>query len=144
MLIGEYTHNLDTKKRFAIPSKFRKELGDKVVITRGLDSCLFLFSMTEWNLLAEKLGKLPLGQQDTRGFVRLLLSGASEVELDQLGRVLVPDYLKEFADLKKRVIVAGLFNRLEIWDEEKWKTYKGNLERNTDRIAEKLGEIGAI
>lgn len=144
MLIGEYTHNIDAKKRFAIPSKFRRELGDKVVITRGLDSCLFLFPIAEWNLLAEKLGKLPLGQQDTRGFVRLLLSGASEVELDQLGRVLIPEYLKDYADLKKKVVVAGLFNRLEIWDDEKWKAYKGNLERNTDRIAEKLGEIGAI
>src|SRR6185369_10623703 len=138
MLIGEFTHNIDAKKRFAIPSKFRRELGEKVVITRGLDSCLFLFPLPEWNALAEKLGKLPLGQQDTRGFVRLLLSGASEVDLDQLGRVLIPDYLKEYADLKKRVVVAGLFNRLEIWDDEKWKMYKSNLEKNTDRIAEKL------
>lgn len=144
MLIGEYVHNIDTKKRFAIPSKFRKELGDRVVITRGLDSCLFLFQIDAWNILADKISKLPLGQQDTRGFQRLLLSGASEVELDQLGRVLVPDSLKNYADLKKRVVVAGVFNRLEIWDDEKWKTYKGNLERNTDRIAEKLGEIGAI
>ena len=144
MLIGEYTHNIDSKKRFAIPSKFRKELGDKVVITRGLDSCLFLFSMTEWTALAEKLGKLSIGQEDTRGFVRLLLSGASEVEIDQLCRILVPDYLKQYSGLKKKIIVAGLFNRLEIWDEEKWQTYKNNLEKNTDRIAEKLGEIGAI
>lgn len=144
MLIGEYTHNIDAKKRFAIPSKFRRELGDKVVITRGLDSCLFLFPIDAWNILADKVSKLPLGQQDTRGFQRLLLSGASEVELDQLGRILVPDPLKDYADLKKKVVVAGVFNRLEIWDDEKWRTYKANLEKNTDRIAEKLGEIGAI
>ena len=144
MLIGEYKHNLDPKKRFAVPSKFRRELGNKVVITRGLDSCLFLFSVSEWNILAEKLSKLPIGKQDTRGFVRLLLSGASEVDLDQLGRVLVPDYLKNYAGLKKKIVVAGLFNRLEIWDEENWQNYKSNVEKNTERVAEKLGEIGAI
>src|SRR3990167_7791863 len=134
MLIGEYKHNLDPKKRFAVPSKFRRELGNKVVITRGLDSCLFLFSVSEWNILAEKLSKLPIGKQDTRGFVRLLLSGASEVDLDQLGRVLVPDYLKNYAGLKKKIVVAGLFNRLEIWDEENWQNYKSNVEKNTERV----------
>ena len=135
---------MDPKKRFAVPSKFRRELGNKVVITRGLDSCLFLFSVSEWKILAEKLSKLPIGKQDTRGFVRLLLSGASEVDLDQLGRVLVPDYLKNYAGLKKKIVVAGLFNRLEIWDEENWQNYKSNVEKNTERVAEKLGEIGAI
>lgn len=144
MLIGEYVHNLDPKKRFAVPSKFRRELGERVVITRGLDNCLFMFPLNEWQIMAEKLSKLSIGQQDSRGFVRLLLSGATEVDFDQLGRILVPDYLKDYAALKKRVVVAGVFNRLEIWDEETWKTYKSNLEKNTDRIAEKLGEIGAI
>lgn len=144
MLIGEYTHNLDPKKRFAIPSKFRRELGEKIVVTKGLDNCLFVFPLNEWQIMAEKLGKLSIGQQDSRGFVRLLLSGASEVEFDQLGRILVPDYLKEYAGLQKKIVIAGLFNRLEIWDEAAWKTYKSNLEKNTDRIAEKLGEIGAI
>lgn len=144
MLIGEYKHTIDPKKRLSVPAKFRKELGPKAVLTRGLDSCLFLFSISEWEQLAEKLGKLPIGQQDTRGFVRLLLSGASEVEMDQLGRILVPDYLRDFASLKKSVILAGLFNRLEIWDEEQWKNYKANMEKNSDRIAEKLGELGVI
>lgn len=115
-----------------------------MVITRGLDNCLFVFPLNEWQVMAEKLSKLSIGQQDSRGFVRLLLSGATEVDFDQLGRILVPDYLKDYASLKKRVVVAGLFNRLEVWDEETWKTYKSNLEKNTDRIAEKLGEIGAI
>ena len=144
MLIGEYKHTLDPKKRLSIPVKLRKEIGDRAVLTRGLDSCLFLFPMKEWEQLAEKLGKLPFGQQDTRGFVRLLLSGASEVELDQLGRILIPDFLKDYAALKKTVIVAGLFNRLEIWDEEHWTAYKNNLEKNGNRIAEKLGELGVI
>ena len=144
MLIGEYTHTIDPKRRLAIPSKLRREIGEKAVLTRGLDNCLFLFSMKEWEQLAEKLGKLPFGQQDTRGFVRLLLSGAVEVENDQLGRILIPDYLKDYAQLKKRVIIAGLFNRLEIWDEERWQSYKNNLEKESDRIAEKLGELGVI
>jgi len=144
MLVGEHKHVIDNKKRLSIPAKFRKEIGDKAVITRGLDNCLFLFPMKEWEVLADKLGKLPLGQQDTRGFVRLLLAGASEVETDQLGRILVPDYLKNYAGLNKSVVITGLFSRLEIWDEEKWQVYKSNLEKNGDRIAEKLGELGVI
>ncbi|MFH1769351.1 MAG: division/cell wall cluster transcriptional repressor MraZ [Parcubacteria group bacterium] len=144
MLIGEYKHNIDNKKRLSVPSKLRKDTGDKVVITRGLDNCLFLFPMKEWEQLAEKLSKLPMGQQDTRAFVRLLLSGASEVELDQLGRVLIPDYLKGYAKLDKKVVIAGLFNRLEIWDEKTWEGYKGNMEKQNDRIAERLGELGVI
>lgn len=144
MLIGEYTHTIDPKKRLAIPSKLRREIGERTVLTRGLDNCLFLFSMDEWQQLAEKLGKLPFGQQDTRGFVRLLLSGAVEVETDQLGRILIPDYLKNYAQLGKKVVIAGLFNRLEIWDSERWQSYKNNLEKQSDRIAEKLGELGVI
>lgn len=144
MLIGEYKHALDPKKRLSIPVKLRKEIGDRAVLTRGLDNCLFLFPMKEWEQLAEKLGKLPFGQQDTRSFVRLLLSGASEVEIDQLGRILVPDFLKNYAALKKTVIIAGLFNRLEIWDDSRWNDYKNDIEKNSDRIAEKLGELGVI
>ena len=144
MLIGEYLHTIDPKKRLSIPAKFRKELGTKAVLTRGLDGCLFLFPVNEWEQLAEKLGKLPFGQQDSRGFVRLLLAGASEVEFDQLGRVLIPDFLKDYAALKKDAIIAGLFNKLEVWDETRWVNYKNNLEKNSDRIAEKLGELGVI
>ena len=114
------------------------------MLTRGLDNSLFLFTLKEWEQLAEKLSKMPFGQQDSRGFVRLLLSGASEVEFDQLGRILVPDFLRDYAFLKKTVVITGLFNRLEIWDEERWRTYKGNLEKNSDRIAEKLVELGVI
>ena len=144
MLVGEHTHTIDPKKRLSIPAKMRKEIGDRAVLTKGLDNCLSLFPMKEWEQLAERLGKLPLGQQDSRGFMRLLLGGAAEVELDQLGRILVPDFLRDYAGLKKTVIVTGLVSRLEIWDEDKWTAYKTNLEKNSDRIAEKLGEWGVI
>lgn len=144
MLIGEYTHTIDSKKRVAIPSKLRREIGERAVLTRGLDNCLFLFSLKEWEALAEKLGKLPFGQKDTRGFVRLLLSGAVEVVADQLGRILIPDYLKSYALLGRKVVIAGLFNRLEIWDAGRWKIYKENIEKQSDQIAEKLGELRVI
>lgn len=142
MFIGEYQHTLDTKKRLAIPAKLRKELGDRAIITRGLNNCLFVYSMRQWEKLTEKLSQLPMGQGDTRSFLRLLFSGAAEVELDQLGRVLVPDYLKTYAGLGTRVVVVGVFDRLEVWDEDRWNNYKIEVEKNTDMIAEKLGELG--
>ncbi len=144
MFIGEYTHNIDNKKRLAIPSKFRKELGEKAILTRGLDNCLFLYPLQEWQKFSEKLGGLSMGQASTRNFARLLTSGAVEVELDNLGRVLIPDYLKNYAGLKKKIIVAGVLNRLEIWAQENWAEYKKEIEKNTDAIAEKLGELGLI
>src|SRR3989338_5833840 len=142
MFIGEYNHILDPKKRLAIPSRFRKELGEKVILTRGLNNSLSLYPQEKWQKLTEKLGQLPVGQADTRSFLRLLFSGAVEVELDQLGRILVPDYLKTYAGLGTRVVVAGVFDRLEVWDEDKWNNYKQEVEKNTDMIAEKLGELG--
>ena len=144
MLIGEYKHNLDPKKRLSIPSKFRKELGETAVITRGLDNCLFVFPLQSWKPFAEMLGGLSMAKQDTRSFSRLFLSGAVEVEFDSLGRILIPDVLKKYALLDRSVVIAGLFNRLEIWDEKHWNTYRANLEKNSDRIAEKLGELGII
>lgn len=142
MLIGEYTHIIDDKKRLAIPAKIRKELGAKAVITRGLDNCLFIYPSKEWQKLVEKLSNLPIGQRDTRGFGRLMLAGASEVDLDTLGRVLIPDYLKEYAQLKKNVVIAGVYNRLEIWDETKWNAFKSQSEKEVDNIAERLGNLG--
>ncbi|PIR41767.1 MAG: division/cell wall cluster transcriptional repressor MraZ [Candidatus Yanofskybacteria bacterium CG10_big_fil_rev_8_21_14_0_10_37_15] len=144
MLIGEYKHNLDSKKRLAIPSRFRKELGESVVLTKGLDGCLFIFPLKNWSPFAEMLGGLSIGKQDTRSFARLFLSGAVEAEFDSLGRILIPDNLKKFSDLNKTVIVAGLFNRLEIWNEKKWNDHKQDLEKNSEKIAEKLGELGLI
>lgn len=142
MLIGEYRHNLDPKKRVAIPAKFRKEIGDKVIITRGQDQCLFVYTMQEWEKVAEKLSGLPTGPADTRNFVRLFLSGATDVEIDALGRVLIPDNLKQFAGLKEKVVIVGVYRRLEIWNEENWENYKQRIEKQTDMLAEKLGELG--
>lgn len=142
MFIGEYRHILDAKKRLAIPARMRKELGERAVLTRGLDMCLFLYPMTGWQKVLEKLAQLPVGRGDTRSFTRLMLAGAQETELDNLGRILVPDYLKQYAILKKQVVITGVYDRIEIWDEERWVTYKSSAERNTDAIAEKLGELG--
>ena len=142
MLLGEYKHNLDAKGRMAIPAKFRSRLNSGAIITRGLDKCLFAFDVKEWEILAQKLIALPLAQANSRAFVRLMLAGASDAALDNQGRILIPDYLREYADLKKQVIVAGLYNRIEIWDSEIWQQYKKKTESASDEIAEKLGELG--
>jgi len=142
MFIGEYTYSIDEKKRLAIPTKFRQVLGKKAVITRGLDNCLFLYPIKEWEKLAEKLSKLPLSQADARGFARLMLIGAMDVNLDNLGRVLIPDYLKKYASFKKKVVIAGVYNRIEIWDEKRWEEYKTKTETGIGDIAERLGELG--
>ena len=143
MLIGEFSHILDSKKRLSLPAKFRRELGKKAVITRGLDACLFVYPIKEWERVAENLANLPTGQASTRNFVRIFLSGAAEVDFDALGRILIPDYLKEYAGLKEKVVIAGVYRRLEIWDGERWENYKTEIEKQTDMLAEKLGEIGA-
>ncbi len=142
MFIGEYTYSIDEKKRLAIPPKFRQVLGKKAVITRGLDQCLFLYPDKEWGNLAKKLAQLPLSQADARGFARLMLTGAMEVDFDNLGRVLIPDYLKQYALLKKKVVIAGVYNRIEIWDEVKWQGYKKKTETAVGDIAERLKELG--
>ena len=144
MLIGEYRHTLDPKKRLSLPSKWRKELGSELVITRGLDNCLFVYPLKEWEKITEKIGELPLGQADTRSFNRFFLSGATEVEVDSVGRILVPDFLKEFGKLESSVVLAGIYNRIEIWDEKRWETYKSSIEQQADALAEKLGEIGVL
>ncbi len=144
MLIGEYKHTLDDKKRVAVPVRFRKELGKKIVITHGLDQCLWIYTVSEWNKVAEKLASLSFGQADTRGFNRFMLSGAIEVDVDSLGRILVPDFLKEYAHLKERVVLAGVHSRVEIWDEDRWSVYKKKIAGQADALAEKLGEIGVI
>jgi len=144
MLIGEYKHTLDPKKRLSIPSKWRKDLGNALVVTRGLDNCLFVYPQREWGKITEKIGQLPLGQADTRSFNRFFLSGAVEVEVDSVGRILVPDFLKEFAGLDTKVVLAGIHDRVEIWDENRWQEYKTQIEAQADALAEKLGEIGVL
>jgi MraZ protein len=144
MLIGEFRHTLDAKKRLAIPAKWRKEVGRKVIITYGLDHCLSVYPLKEWGRVLEKLGALPLGQADTRSFNRFMLAGAVETEVDGAGRILIPDFLKDFAGLEVKVVWAGVHGRLEIWDENHWQEYKARVEKQADALAEKLGEIGAF
>lgn len=142
MLLGEFTHNLDQKGRMAIPAKFRETLAGGAIITRGLDSCLFVFATSEWQKLVEKINALPLAQANSRAFTRLMLAGASDVDIDKQGRILVPDYLRKFAGLNKEVVVAGLYTRVEIWDKGCWEEYKRKTECASEEIAEKLGELG--
>ncbi len=142
MFIGEYNYSIDEKKRLAVPVKFRSLLGKKAVITKGLDQCLFIFSTKEWKTLSEKISKLPLTQSDARGFTRLMLGGAMEVSIDSMGRILIPDYLKKYAGLKKKVSLIGVLNRIEIWGEESWDKYKEKTEKEGDNIAERLKELG--
>ena len=142
MFIGEYTYSIDEKKRLAIPSKFRKSLSKEAVITRGIDNCLVIYPLNEWEKVARKLESLPSGQGDARGFARIMLSGAASAELDKMGRILIPDYLKKYADLKKNVSVIGLSNRIEIWDEEKWQGYRKKTEMAVGDMAERLKELG--
>jgi len=144
MLIGEHKHTLDPKKRLSMSSKWRKELGKKLVITRGLDNCLFVYPLKQWQVITDKIGQLPLGQSDTRSFNRFFLSGAVEVEVDSVGRILVPDFLKDFAKLDSKVVLAGIHDRVEIWDETKWEEYKRHIEGQADQLAEKLGDIGVL
>ena len=142
MFIGEYKHSIDQKGRMAVPAKFRRDLGAGAIVTRGLDRCLFVFSKSEWDTLAKKLIALPLAQANSRAFIRLMLSGAAEAEIDQQGRILIPDYLREYADLEKQVVVTGLYNRVEIWNTKSWTDYKTKTESASEEIAEKMGELG--
>lgn len=142
MFIGEYIYSIDEKKRLAIPAKFRMALGKKAILTRGIDNCLVLYPIKEWQILAKKLQGLPSSRTEARGFVRIMLSGAVDVVFDKLGRILIPDYLKSYASLKKNVAILGLSNRIELWDEEKWLEYKKKTETSTGEIAEKLKELG--
>lgn len=144
MFIGEYEHSLDEKKRISLPKSFRKDLGQKVVMTRGLDNCLFVYSRANWEKVAAKLQGLSFAQADTRGFNRFILSGAAEVEVDSAGRILIPEHQKEFAGLKKNVVFAGVSDRVEVWDASRWNTYKARIEKQAERMAETLGQIGAL
>lgn len=142
MFIGEYQHNLDNKGRIQVPAKLRVQLGKGAVVTRGLDSCLFLYPKAAWRSLASKLSKLPISKASARAFGRLMLAGAMAVDIDKQGRMLIPDYLRRYAGLKKMVIVAGLYSRLEIWDKVLWEKYKKGTEKAGSVIAEELSDIG--
>ena len=142
MFIGEYHHNIDEKGRLAVPSKFRQDLAQGAVVTRGLDSSLFLLPWEEWGKFTDKLSNLPLGQANSRAFTRLMLAGAMEVKLDKQGRFVIPEYLRKYAGIGKTVVVVGVNNRIELWDKEVRAKYTAQTEEDASNIAEQLGEFG--
>ncbi len=142
MFIGEFKHNVDPKGRLAVPAKFREDLTRGAVVTRGLDGCLFIYTYDEWQQQADKLKKLPLTQADARAFVRLMFAGAAEVEIDKQGRINIPAYLLEYAHITKETVVAGLYNRIEIWSQTEWEKYTAKAESESNVIAEHLASLG--
>lgn len=141
MFIGEYNHTIDDKGRLAIPAKFRALLRSGAVMTKGLDNCLVVYPKKEWEVLANKIAALPFNKTNDRNIARFILAGAADADFDNQGRVSLPDYLRDFAGLSKKAVIAGLYNRLEIWNEAAWKRYKLNTEKQSKQIAEALGEI---
>ena len=144
MFIGEYRHTFDAKNRISLPAKFRKELGASVVVTRGLDHCLFIYPKASWKKEAARISTHSTGNAAGRGFARFTLAGATEADVDSTGRILIPDYLKSFASLSVKSVITGVSDRVEIWDEKAWETYTKSIERNADEFAEKLGNQGAL
>ena len=142
MLIGQYEHTIDIKKRLALPAKFRGELGDKVIITKGVETCLIVYTEKEFIKMSEKLSNLTFSQPEARSFTRTMLASAMEVNLDKLGRILVPDYLKKYAGLSKNVVICGLSNRLEIWDSKNWNEWTEEAEKGVSDVVSKLGGLG--
>ena len=142
MFIGEYKHSVDKKGRMAVPSKHRAKLKKGAVVTKGLDNCLVLYPQAEWKELAEKLAALPITESNTRAFSRLMLAGAIEVEFDKQGRILLPEYLREYCSMDKKAVIVGLYNRIEIWAESKWEDYRKRTEAASNEIAEQLTELG--
>ena len=142
MFMGEYNHTIDTKGRLIIPSKFREQLGEEFIVTKGLDGCLFVFPQDEWQAFEEKLRTLPLTQKGARQFTRFFVAGAASCELDKQGRILVPATLREFAGLEKDVVLTGNINRIEIWSKEKWN--ENNNYDDMDAIAENMAEMGIV
>ena len=142
MLIGEYEHSLDVKGRLILPAKIREDMGDKFIVTKGLDGCLFGFSQNEWTNFEEKLKTLPLTNKNARDFVRFFLSGATECEIDKQGRFLITSNLREYATLEKDTVIIGVGTRIEIWDKEKWKSYNSDENISADEIAENMTMLG--
>lgn len=142
MFIGEYSHSIDAKGRMAIPVKMRGKLSDGAIVTKGLDNCLFIYPKNEWEKLAEKLANLPISDMKARAFARNFLAGAMELEFDKQGRVLLPSYLRQYASLGADAVVAGLYNRIEIWNEKAWKEYKAKTESSESEINEHLSQLG--
>jgi len=142
LFYGEYQHSVDAKGRVIVPSKFRDGLGEKFIVTKGLDNCLFAYSAEEWGNLETKLKSLPFTDKDVRAFVRFFFAGATECEVDKQGRILLPQNLREYAGLDKDIYVIGVSTRVEIWDKAKWESYSGDENMSADNIAEKMAMLG--
>jgi len=142
VLIGEFEHSLDIKGRLILPSKIREDLGEKFILTKGLDGCLFGFSKTEWANFEEKLKTLPLTNKNARDFVRFFLSGATECEMDKQGRFLIASNLRDYATLEKEAVIIGVGTRIEIWNKDKWKDYNSDENISADQIAENMTMLG--
>ncbi|MBC7076031.1 MAG: division/cell wall cluster transcriptional repressor MraZ [Syntrophomonadaceae bacterium] len=142
MFLGEYQHSLDAKGRITIPSKFREQLEDAFVVTKGLDNCIFLYPLAEWKLIEDKLHSLPFTKADVRSFVRFFFSAASEMECDKQGRIVLPPNLREYAGIERDVIIIGVGARVEIWAKEKWELYTQRAEASYEEIAEGLVDLG--
>ena len=140
MFMGEYNHTVDTKGRLIGPSKFREQLGDEFVVTKGLDGCLFVYSKSEWENIEEKFRNVPLTTKDARKFARFFFAGAASCEVDKQGRILLPVVLREYAGIEKDVVSVGVFNRVEIWDKDKWQ--ESNSYDDMDEIAEHMADLG--
>ena len=142
MLIGEYSHSIDTKGRIIMPAKLKEDIGENFVITKGLDGCLFVYSKAEWKNFEEKLRTFPLTNKDARALVRFFLAGAMECEIDKQGRFLVSSNLREFASLEKDVVIIGVLDKIEIWSKDKWLEYSKKENMEADEIAEKMENLG--
>jgi len=142
MFLGEHSHSIDQKGRLSVPAKFHQQLAKGVIVTRGLDHCLWIYPREEWEKVARRLADLPITQKKSRAFARLMLAGAWDAKLDTQNRLMLPEYLRAYAGLKKHATIAGLFNRLEVWDEDAWQTYRRHTEAEGDTIAESLAELG--
>ena len=142
MLIGEYEHSIDTKGRLIMPAKLREDIGDKFIITKGLDGCLFGFSLNEWTHFEEKLKALPLTNKNARDFVRFFLSGAVSIEIDKQGRFLVASNLREYASMEKEVVIIGVGTRIEFWSKDKWIKYNSSENISADNLAENMTILG--
>lgn len=142
MFIGQFEHSIDTKSRIAIPSRFRKDFQEGVVLTKGLDGCLFLFSKTRWQKMADSIGQLPTTKSSARLYARLLLASAVAEKFDKQGRVVVPRFLKRYAGLKSKVVVTGLYDRVEVWDKKIWEKLEEKVDKDAGKIAEELSGLG--
>ena len=142
MFIGEYQHSLDDKGRVSVPVKFRADLANGCVLTRGLDGCLWLYSIDEWQKLADSVSALPITSKNARSFGRFILSGAMDLKIDRAGRINLPKYLADYAGMKTKIVITGMYNRLELWAENKWKEFESKMEENSEEVAEQLTALG--